>query len=71
MACDAWNGAWVRFTESYLEIRVSPKVLEINLDPEGGVRPGAVCVVELRHPGDVQVEHVLLHLQMYVDIMIN
>ena len=27
------------------------------------MRPGAVCVVELRHPGNVQVEHVLLHLE--------
>ena len=49
--------------QSYLEIWICPEVLEVNLDPEGGVRPGAVCVMELRHPGDVQVEHVLLHLE--------
>ena len=54
------------FSQFYLEIRICPEVLEVNLDPEGRVRPGAVCVVKLRHPRDVQVEHVLLHLQILV-----
>ena len=56
------------FSQFYLEIRICPEVLEVNLDPEGRVRPGAVCVVKLRHPRDVQVEHVLLHLQILVKL---
>ena len=47
---------------SHLEIRIHPEVLEVDLDPEGGGGPGAVGVVELRHPGDVELDHVLLHL---------
>ena len=35
------------------------------------MRSGAVCVVELRHPRDVQVEHVLLDLKIHVDFMTN
>ena len=59
------------FSQFYLEIRICSEVLEVNLDPEGRVRSGAVCIVELRHPRDVQVEHVLLDLKIHVDFMTN
>ena len=46
----------------YIKVRVQREVVEVYLDSESSVVVGAVVVVEPRHRGDVQVDHVLLHL---------
>ena len=47
---------------NYLEVSVHGEVLEVNLDSESTVVTTAVWVVEPGDPGDVEVDHVLLHL---------
>ena len=46
----------------YIKVRVQREVVKVYLDSESSVVVGAVVVVEPRHRGDVQVDHVLLHL---------
>ena len=46
----------------YLEIRVHGEVVKVNFDSECGVVVSAVVVVETGDGGDVEVDHVLLHL---------
>ena len=46
----------------YLKVRIHWEVVKVNFDPECGVVVSTVVVVETGDGGDVEINHVLLHL---------